>query len=148
TPLILVGGKGWLYDEIFARITQLGLQKRVRFTGYVADADLPLWYNAATLLAFPSVYEGFGLPVVEAMACGTPVVASQVSSIPEAAGDAGMLFDPHDKHQLAQAITAVLSNPDLAATMREQGRQQASRFSWERAGQETAVVYQRALRNV
>ena len=73
-PLVLVGGKGWLFDEIFARVTALGLQDRVRFTGYVADEALPLWYNAATLLAFPSLYEGFGMPVVEAMACGTPVV--------------------------------------------------------------------------
>lgn len=147
-PLILVGGKGWLYDDIFARITQLGLQKRVHFTGYVADADLPLWYNAAALLVFPSLYEGFGLPVVEAMACGTPVVAANTSSLPEAAGDAGLLFDPHDAAQLAERITAVLTNPDLAAAMREKGLQQASRFSWARAGQETAVVYQRALRNL
>lgn len=147
-PLILVGGKGWLYDEIFARITQLGLQKRVHFAGYVPDDDLPLWYNAAALLVFPSVYEGFGLPVVEAMACGTPVVAAHTSSIPEAAGDAGILFAPHDVKQLAQGITAVLTDLDLAAVMRTKGLQQARRFSWKRAGQETAAVYQRALREI
>jgi len=143
--LVLVGGKGWLYDEIFARVTALHLQERVRFTGYVSDEELPLWYNAAALLAFPSVYEGFGMPMVEAMACGTPVVAANTSSIPEAAGDAALLFAAHDVAALADRMTAVLQDPSLAATMREKGLVQAQQFSWARAGVETAVAYQRAL---
>ncbi len=143
--LVLVGGKGWLYDEIFARVAALGLQERVRFTGYVPDEALPLWYNAADLLAFPSLYEGFGLPVVEAMACGTPVVAANTSSVPEAAGTAGLLFDPQDAVELAERITAVLQDPVLAATMRDKGLAQAQQFSWEKAGVETAVSYRRAL---
>ena len=147
TGLVLVGGKGWLFDEIFSRVAALGLQDRVRFTGYAPDDDLPLWYNAADLLVFPSLYEGFGLPVVEAMACGTPVVASNSSSIPEAVGAAGLLFNPQDVAELANRITAVLHNPNLAATMREKGLKQAKRFSWPRAGQETAEVYRKAMMN-
>ncbi|MCA9932454.1 MAG: glycosyltransferase family 4 protein [Ardenticatenaceae bacterium] len=146
--LVLVGGKGWLYDEIFARVTALNLQERVHFTGYVPDEELSLWYNAAALLAFPSVYEGFGLPVVEAMACGTPVAAANTSSIPEAAGDAALLFDPLDVQELADCMTAVLQDTSLAATMREKGLTQAQQFSWARAGWETAVAYQRALTDI
>ncbi|PIE80433.1 MAG: glycosyl transferase family 1 [Chloroflexi bacterium] len=145
--LVLAGGKGWLYDEIFAQIKALDLGERVLFPGYVADEDLPLWYNAASLFAFPSVYEGFGMPVVEAMACGTPVVASTASSIPEAVGQAGLLFDPQDAEELAGRIASVLHDSDLSATMRAKGLQHASRFSWEEAGRETAVVYQQVLNN-
>ncbi|MDV7391314.1 glycosyltransferase family 1 protein [Arthrospira platensis SPKY1] len=143
--LVLAGARGWLYAEIFARVAALGLAERVHFTGYVADDDLPLWYNAATLLVFPSLYEGFGLPVAEAQACGTPVVASSASSIPEAGGTAALYFDAADAGALAERLTAVLHNPDLAATMRENGLQQAAQFAWTRAGRETAEVYRRAL---
>jgi glycosyltransferase involved in cell wall biosynthesis len=143
--LVLIGGKGWLYEEIFARVQALGLSERVHFTGYVPDDELPLWYNAAELLVFPSVYEGFGLPVVEAMACGTPVIAANSASIPEAVGEAGLLFDPHNVAELAEQITAVLHDPQLSAKMRALGLAHASQFSWERAGRETAVVYRRAV---
>ena len=132
--LVLAGGKGWFYDEIFAQIEALGLVNRVIFPGYVPDEDLPLWYNAATLFAFPSVYEGFGMPVVEAMACGTPVVASNASSIPEAVGSAGLLFNPKDPTELAERIASVLNDSQLSATMRAKGQQRARQFSWEEAG--------------
>lgn len=145
TPLVLVGGKGWFFETIFAQVEALGMGDRVRFVGYAPDAELPLWYNAASVLAFPSVYEGFGLPVVEAMACGTPVVAANVSSIPEAAGEAGLLVDPQDVTALRDRITAVLHDAELAATMRAKGLQHARQFSWARAGRQTAAVYQRAL---
>jgi len=121
------------------------LEKQVRFSGYVDDENLPLWYNAATLLAFPSVYEGFGLPVVEAMACGAPVIAARSSSIPEAGGDAALYFNPNDVEELAAHITAVLDDDDLAVSMRDSGLKQARRFSWQKAGEETARVYKRAL---
>lgn len=143
--LVLVGGKGWLYEEIFARVSQLGLQGRVHFAGYVPDAELPLWYGAAQLLVLPSLYEGFGLPLVEAMACGCPVLAANVSSLPEAVGEAGLLFAPQDVDELAERMTAVLQDEALRATMVAKGLAQARQFSWERAGVETTVSYQRAL---
>lgn len=145
--LVLVGGKGWLYDQIFARIQALGIEDSVIFTGYVPDEELPLWYNAAELFVFPSVYEGFGMPVVEAMACGTPVVASNSSSIPEAVGAAGLLVDPYSVAQLVDRITAVLNDSAQQAIMKEKGGRHARNFSWERAGLATAVSYQRALEN-
>ena len=143
--LVLVGGKGWLYEDIFHQVQALGLAERVVFTGYVPDNELPLWYNAAELLVFPSLYEGFGLPVVEAMACGTPVIAANSSSIPEAVGEAGLLFEPNDVETLVNQMTAVLTDTTLQHKLRQQGLAHAQTFSWERAGQETAVVYQRAM---
>jgi glycosyltransferase involved in cell wall biosynthesis len=143
--LVLAGGKGWLYQDIFNRVVELGLEKQVRFAGYIADEELPLWYNSAALLAFPSVYEGFGMPVVEAMACGTPVVAAQSSSIPEAGGEAALYFNPDNVDALTNCLSAVLDDDHLAATMRQKGLAQARLFSWARAGQETARVYGRAL---
>ncbi len=143
--LVLVGGKGWAYEEIFSLTRELDLEKRVRFTGYVSDGELPLWYNAAAVLVFPSVYEGFGLPVAEAMACGTPVVAANTSAIPEAAGVAARLFKAQDGAELSDHIAAVLDDPHIAATMREHGLQQSRQFSWKRAGEEMVDVYRRVL---
>lgn len=143
--LVLVGGKGWAYEEIYSLVRELDLEERVRFTGYVSDGELPLWYNAAAVLVFPSVYEGFGLPVAEAMACGTPVVAANTSAIPEAAGVAARLFKAQDGAELSDHIAAVLDDPHLTATMREHGLQQSRQFSWERAGEEMVDVYRRAL---
>jgi glycosyltransferase involved in cell wall biosynthesis len=144
-PLVLVGGKGWFYKQIFARVEALGLQDQVRFAGYVADETLPLWYNAASLLVFPSVYEGFGMPVVQAQACGTPVVAAGVSALPEAGGSAALYFEPDDMAGLVRQMLAVLDNPAQAATMREQGLIHASTFSWAAAGEGMSSVYRRAL---
>jgi len=141
--LVLVGGKGWLFDSIFDKVIALGLQEKVRFTGYVPDELLPLWYSAADLFVFPSLYEGFGMPVVEAMACGTPVVASNSSSIPEAVGDAGLLFDPQNSSKCAERMQNVLNNSTLSGKMCRLGLKYAKQFSWERAGKETAVVYER-----
>jgi glycosyltransferase involved in cell wall biosynthesis len=143
--LILIGGKGWAYEEIFSLVRELNLEERVRFTGYVSDGELPLWYNAAAVLVFPSVYEGFGLPIAEAMASGTPVVAANTSSIPEATGSAARLFKVQDGAELSDHIAAVLDDPHLAATMRENGLQQSRRFSWERAGEDMVDVYRQAL---
>jgi len=143
--LVLVGGKGWAYDEIFTQVRELNLEKQIRFTGYVPDVDLPLWYSAAAVLVFPSVYEGFGLPVTEAMACGTPVVAANTSAIPEAAGGAARLFKAQDAVVLSNHIEAVLDDPSLTATMRENGLKQSRQFTWERASKEMVKVYRQAL---
>lgn len=143
--LVLVGAKGWLYDEIFARVEALDLQDRVIFTGYVADEMLPFWYNAASMLVFPSVYEGFGMPIVQAMACGTPVVAAATSSIPEATGDAALLFPPDDVDALVKQMLTVLDSDEQAATMRERGLIQARETSWARSGQKMAEAYRRAF---
>ena len=144
-PLVLVGGKGWQYAQIFERIAALGLHKQVRLTGYVPDEELPLWYNAAAALVFPSVYEGFGLPIVQAMACGTPVIAADTSSIPEAAGDAALLFAPHDVDGLVNHLLTVLDNEEQADTMREKGVVHASQFTWTRAGAMMAQSFVSAL---
>ncbi|MEE8391496.1 MAG: glycosyltransferase family 1 protein [Anaerolineae bacterium] len=145
TKLMLVGGKGWLYDELFARVQGLGLEDAVVFPGYVMNDDLPLWYNAATVLAYPSVYEGFGLPVLEAQACGTPVLTSNVSSLPEAAGDGALMVDPYDVDALAVGLNQMLTDEALRCELQERGLIHARQFSWPRAAQETARVYRQAL---
>jgi glycosyltransferase involved in cell wall biosynthesis len=144
-PLILAGGKGWFYHDIFARVQELGLEKQVRFAGYVPDAELPLWYNAASLLLFPSVYEGFGMPLIQAMACGTPVVAANTSAVPEAAGEAALYFDPHDASALAEQMATVLDGPEVATMMMKQGYEQAKQFSWHESGRKLAATYRRVL---
>lgn len=144
-PLVLVGGRGWYYETIFDRVETLGIADRVRFAGYVDDGDLPLWYNAATVLTFPSLYEGFGLPVAEALACGTAVVAADSSSIPEAGGDVAHYFTPGDVADLAARLAQVLDTPALLRQARADGPRHAARFSWSRAGEETAAVYRRAM---
>lgn len=143
--LILVGGKGWFYDDIFTRVQELGLQDRVRFTGYVPDTDLPLWYNGAAMMVLPSEYEGFGMPVAQAMACGTPVIAADTSAIPEVTGEAGLLFNLDDVAALSIHIASVLDEPQIRATMREEGLAQARKFTWERTGQEMIKVYRKTL---
>lgn len=144
-PLYLVGGRGWLYQEIDARIDALGLQRQVRFAGYVDDESLPFWYNAASLLVFPSLYEGFGMPVLEALACGTPVVAANASAIPEAGGDAALYFESGDVAGLVKQMLAVLDSPEQAATMRAEGLHHAGTFSWTNSGRAMSDVYHRAL---
>ena len=142
-PLVLVGGKGWLYDEIFERVEELHLTDRVRFLYDVTDTDLPALYNAAGVLTTPSFYEGFGLPALEAMACGTPVVVANRSSLPEVVGEAGLLVNPDDVDDIAQALARVLTEEPLQAQMRELGLAQAACFTWEHTARETLAVYQR-----
>ena len=140
-PLIIAGKPGWLYEPILQRINDLGLQDLVRTTGFFPDEDLPALYNAATLLAMPSRYEGFGLPVLEAMACGTPVVCSNTSSLPEVAGEAALLVPPDDVRAWTQAIARVWNEGALRAQMRARGFAQASYFTWERAARLTSDLY-------
>jgi len=143
--LVIVGKKGWLYESFFHRLRELGLDDRVIFTGYVPDEDLPAIYSAADLFVFPSLYEGFGLPVLEAMACGVPVVCSNTSSLPEVAGDAALLVDPTDVRALAGAMEEVLTDEGKRKEMRERGLRQAAKFSWEKAAAMTLKVYQDVL---
>lgn len=143
--LVIVGGKGWLYGDIFASVERLGLSSEVLFAGYVPAEELPLWYNAAELFVFPSLYEGFGLPPLEAMACGTPVVSSNAASLPEVIGEAGLLVAPQDAEGLTEAMRRVLGDQSLREQLRERGLRQARQFSWEKAAQQTITVYQQVL---
>lgn len=143
--LVLAGGKGWLYDELFATVETLGLSEEVIFPGYVMNDDLPLWYNAATALAYPSLYEGFGMQVLEAQACGTPVLTSNVSSLPEAAGDAALMVHPRDVQALAAGLNRLLADESLRHQLRAAGLAHARQFTWSRTARETARVYCQAL---
>ncbi|HIQ00922.1 MAG TPA: glycosyltransferase family 1 protein [Anaerolineales bacterium] len=144
-PLVIVGGRGWLYDEVFARVEELGLTGRVRFLPNIPDTDLPALYNGAVLLTTPSFYEGFGLPALEAMACGTPVVVSNQGSLPEVVGEAGVQVDPEEPEAIAEGLAAVLGQPDLQARLREAGPARAGRFTWEETARRTLAVYHRVL---
>jgi len=141
--LLLGGEKGWLFDEVFALVEKLGLQGRARFLGRVSPEDLLGLYNAARLLVHPAFYEGFGLPPLEAMACGTPVVASNTSSLPEVVGDAALLVDPTDVDGMAVAMWRLLSDEALRQQMIEKGLKRARLFSWRRAALETLEIYRR-----
>jgi glycosyltransferase involved in cell wall biosynthesis len=143
-PLVLGGGHGWLYDEILTAPARYGVAQHVRFLGKIPDAELPLLLAGAGLFVYPSLYEGFGLPVLEALACGVPVVAANSTSIPEVLGEAGVYCDPHDSATIAQGMAAVLANPVLADELRCKGIAQAAHFSWERMAQETLAVYAQA----
>jgi len=143
--LVLVGAKGWRGEEVLAQIERSGLSDKVLFVGYVEPRELPLWYNAADLFVFPSLYEGFGLPPLEAMACGTPVIASHTSSLPEVVGEAGVLVDPRSPEGMAEAMGRVLGNGELREDMRRKGLERAKGFSWPQAARETALVYQEAM---
>jgi glycosyltransferase involved in cell wall biosynthesis len=144
-PLALVGGRGWLYEESFSQVRELGLEERVRFIHNLPNEHLPALYNGATLLTTPSFYEGFGLPALEAMSCGTPVVVSNRGSLPEVVGEAGLQVEPDDPEKIAAGLERVLSDPEIAARMREAGLAQAASFSWEKTALETLQVYREAL---
>ena len=143
--LVIAGGKGWYYEEIYTRVEQLGLRDAVIFPGYVPDAELPIWYNAADLFVYPSLYEGFGLPPLEAMACGTPVIVSNVSSLPEVVGEAGLAVPPQDTQALADAIQTLLDDPERRQALREAGLARARQYSWKSTALQTSQLYQRIL---
>lgn len=147
-PLMIGGGKGWLYTPVFERLDELGLRDRVHFVGYIDEDELPLWYAAATLFVFPSIYEGFGMPPLEAMACGTPVITSNSSSLPEVVGDAGVMVSPTDANALAEAIVQVVRDETLRESLRERGLQRAGMFSWRTTAERTLVAYEDVIRSV
>jgi glycosyltransferase involved in cell wall biosynthesis len=142
--LVIAGASGWLNSEVYKLVQSLGLQDCVRFVGYVAAEELRVLYSAARVFVYPSLYEGFGLPVLEAMACGTPVITSNTSSLPEVAGEAAILAPPTDVGELQQAMAAVLSNQPLRLRLRQQSLKQAARFSWQETARRTLGVYRRA----
>jgi glycosyltransferase involved in cell wall biosynthesis len=147
-PLIVAGGKGWYYKHIFGLVESLNLTDAIRFPGYIPQNELPLWYNAASLFVYPSHFEGFGLPVLEAMACGTPVITSTVSSLPEVAGpdgSAGRLIDPADPDALADAMADLINRPEQRAAMSQQALARAATFRWEKTAQETVAVYKQVI---
>jgi len=139
--LVLAGGKGWMFDDIFAEVTRLGLQERVKFTGFVDEADLPALYSSASVLAYVSLYEGFGLPVLEAMACGVPVIGSNVSSIPEVVGDAGLLVNPTDVDAIAAGLIGLLTDVSARDDFMRAGLQRAAQFTWEAAARQLLSIY-------
>lgn len=141
--LVIAGARGWGYRSLFQQVEALGLQSAVLFPGFVPADELPLWYNAAAAFAYPSSLEGFGMPVVEALACGRPVVTSDVSSLPEAAGDAALRVPPQDAAALEQALAQALA-PGTA--LGAAGPAQAARFTWPAAAARTAETYRKALR--
>lgn len=140
--LVIVGKQGWRFDSIIADAARLGIRTRVVFPGYADDEDLPALYRAAELFVFPSLYEGFGLPPLEAMASGTPVVTSNVSSLPEVVGDAGLTVDPTDIHALANAMSRALQDTQLRQQMIQRGLARAKEFTWLRAARQLRQVYQ------
>jgi len=146
--LVLAGKKGWLYDDLFAQVERMGLAGRVIFPGYIDDADLPALLSGALAFVFPSLYEGFGIPVLEAGACGVPVITSNTSSLPEVAGDpsagsgqaAALLVDPHDVDAIAEAMTRLVTDEALRAELARRGLANVQRFSWEKCARETLAV--------
>lgn len=140
--LVVVGSTGWLYQDFFRRLEELELADAVDLPGYVPDADLPAVYSGARLVVVPSLYEGFGLPVLEAMACGVPVVCSRTSSLPELGGEAARYFDPTDVAAISDAVLTVWRDETLRATMRQAGLARAAQYSWAHAADETLAVYE------
>lgn len=141
--LVIAGGKGWMFDDIFTEVTRLGLERRVRFTGFIDDVDLPALYSNASMLVYPSLYEGFGLPVLEAMACGVPSIGSNVSSIPEVIGNAGLLVDPFDINAIATAMHRLLHDVSLREHYRQVGLERAAGFTWDNAARQLLAIYDR-----
>jgi glycosyltransferase involved in cell wall biosynthesis len=140
--LVIAGGKGWLYEEIFATVERLDLEEEVVFPGFVADEDLPALYNLAELFVFPSLYEGFGLPPLEAMACGTPVITSDASSLPEVVGEAGLMVEATDVEGLAEAVRRVLEDDALREGMIAKGVKQVRKFTWQKAAAKLLNLYE------
>ncbi|MBI4319519.1 MAG: glycosyltransferase family 4 protein [Chloroflexi bacterium] len=141
--LVICGHRGWLCDDVFRALRAMDQPGRVVLTGPVSTRELIALYNQAAMLVLPSLYEGFGLPALEAMACGTPVVASNVSSLPEVVGDAGLLVSPRDAPEIARAMLRLLTNRALRDDLTRRGLQRARSFSWERTASETLAVYRR-----
>lgn len=143
--LVVVGKRGWLYRNFFAGLEQSPVREAVILPGFVPDEDLPAVYAGAQTLAFPSLYEGFGLPTLEAMACGTPVACSDTASLPEVGGDAALYFDPASEDTIVETLRRLLSDVELQDELARRGLERAARFSWDRVATETEAIYQAVL---
>jgi glycosyltransferase involved in cell wall biosynthesis len=143
--LVIGGRKGWLYDEIFARVQGLGLQNEVLFPGFVEEADLPALYSGAAFFAYPSLYEGFGLPIVEALACGTPVLTADNSCLPEAGGPGAIYVQAEDVTSMAEGIVRLATDDALRRQLAQAGRAHAAQFTWERSAQQLLAAYRMLL---
>ncbi len=141
--LVIAGGKGWMYEALLELPERLGLNDRVHFPGFVDDKDLPALYNLASVFAFPSWYEGFGIPILEAMACGTPVVAADNSSLPEVVGEAGLLVPAGNRAALAEAMAQLLTDRALRLRLRSAGHEQVRAFTWHQAARQVLSLYRR-----
>jgi glycosyltransferase involved in cell wall biosynthesis len=139
--LIIAGGKGWLYDEMLAEVERQGLNGRVHFIGFVDDADLPALYSGADLVAMPSLYEGFGLPLLEAMACGVPTISSNVSSLPEVVGETAVQLPPKDEHAWTQSIISLLADEAQCSQLVLMGYQRVKEFTWQKAARQLSEIY-------
>jgi len=146
--LVIVGKKGWLYDEIFNEVRNLSLENNIIFTGYVSDEDLPAFYKNAILFIYPSKYEGFGLPPLEAMSFGCPVITSNISSLPEVVGDAGILVNPGSVEEISDAMNSILLNNDLRNDLSERSLKRAKMFSWDITAKATLKVYEDVFREI
>jgi glycosyltransferase involved in cell wall biosynthesis len=142
---VIAGQRGWKYADVLREIARPELSSRVTLLGYVSEDDLPLLYAGATAFVYPSLFEGFGLPVVEAMACGTPVLTSRTSSLTEIADGAALLVDPLDEQALAEGLVRLAEDRDLRADLRARGLARASAFTWDRTGRETALAYREVV---
>ena len=140
--LVLVGGRGWMTQSIQEAIAEAGIGDRLVMPGYVARTELPLWYSGADLFVYPSTYEGFGYPVLEAMSAGTPAITSNSSSLPEITGDAGLLVPPREENQLAAAMAEILTDGSLAASLRKRGLERSASFSWSKSVRTCLNLYQ------
>lgn len=143
--LVIGGGKGWLFEEIFARVQALGLAEAVLFPGYIADIDLPALYSAAEFFAFPSLYEGFGLPVIEALACGTPVLTADNSCLPEAGGPGAIYVKAKQVESIAEGIVTLAQDAALRQRLRTLGFAHAAQFTWQRSAEQLLAAYQKVL---
>ncbi len=143
--LVLTGKPKYMYQSVLDALNEARFPDDIVLTGFVAEPDLPIYYNAAAVFAFPSLYEGFGLPVLEAMACGTPVISSNVTSLPEVAGDAALLVDPTEPEAFCNALVQVLGDQEVASRLSQRGLEQAARFTWDRTARETLAVYRDVL---
>ena len=146
--LAIAGGEGWLYEETLNMVKELKLENKVRFLGRVSDLELILLYSLADVFAFPSFFEGFGIPPLEAMACGAPVITSNRSSLPEVTGEAAIHIDPHDTHALANAISLLLADEQLRENLRQKGYVQAQKYTWSKSAHKTLSLYEKLYNGV
>lgn len=143
--LVIVGGRGWYFEKIFDTVRELEVEDSVKFVGYVNDEDLPGYYNTAECFIFPSLYEGFGIPLLEAMKSGCPVITSNISSMPEVVGDAAILVNPSSPEELREAMETIIVSPDLVSELREKGLKQSEKFSWMSSAKELHQLFEGLL---